>query len=109
MIIVNVKRNKQKSIVEYRVTGHANYGEYGKDVVCSAVSVLSQAVIIGLTKAVGIKPEYSIKDGDLHCIIPPLRDQKRREADLLLDTMIYTLDSIKSSYPENISIYEVEV
>lgn len=76
---------------------------------CSAVSTLSQAVIIGLEKVAGIAPKYWIKDGDLHCIIPPLDVKNRREADLLLDTMYHTLISIKQSYPENISISEMEV
>ncbi|MGI6698236.1 MAG: ribosomal-processing cysteine protease Prp [Clostridia bacterium] len=109
MIRVSIKRNKQKSIVEYRVTGHSGYDECGRDIVCSAVSTLSQAVIIGLEKVAGIAPKYWIKDGDLHCIIPPLDVKNRREADLLLDTMYHTLISIKQSYPENISISEMEV
>jgi hypothetical protein len=109
MITVCVKRDKKNSIVEYRITGHADYDEYGRDVVCSAVSVLAQSVIIGLTRSVGIKPEYSMDGGNLYCILPPLDYKKRKEADLLLDTMFYTLESIKQSYPGNISIFETEV
>jgi hypothetical protein len=109
MITAYVKRDNKKSVVEYRITGHANCGEYGRDVVCSAVSVLAQAIIIGLTKTMGIKPDYSIDGGDLYCAIPPLDEKRRREADLLLDTMFYTLKSIRDSYPENISIFETEV
>jgi uncharacterized protein YsxB (DUF464 family) len=109
MIEIEIKKNKQNSIIEYRVTGHAGYDEYGRDVVCSAVSALAQAVIIGLENVVGIKPKYSIANGDLHCLVPTLDSLKRREADILLDTMFHALKSIKDSYPENISISEMEV
>ena len=109
MIRVSITRNKQNCIVEYRVTGHAGYDDHGRDVVCSAVSTLAQAVIIGLERVVDIKPGYSVEGGSLCCTIPPLDVLKRREVDILLDTMFHTLLSIKQSYPENISISEMEV
>jgi uncharacterized protein YsxB (DUF464 family) len=109
MIEIEIKRNRQNSIIEYRVTGHAGYDEYGRDVVCSAVSTLAQAVIIGLEKVAGIKPKYSIANGDLHCIVPPLDSGRRREADILLDTMFHALMSIRDSYPGYVSISEMEV
>ncbi|MGI6704131.1 MAG: ribosomal-processing cysteine protease Prp [Clostridia bacterium] len=109
MIKVCVKRDKQNSIVEYRVTGHAGYDAHGRDVVCSAVSVLAQAAVIGLTRVVGIEVDYSIDDGDLYCVIPSLKGDSRREADLILDTMFYTLENIREGYPGNILITETEV
>ena len=109
MIRISVKRDKRNRIVEYRVTGHAGYDEYGRDVVCSAVSAIAQAAIIGLVKVAGIEAEYSIDGGDLYCAVPHLEGQRRREADLLLDTMFYTLESIRDGYPGNILISETEV
>lgn len=109
MIIISIKRDNKNSVIEYSVTGHADFAEHGRDVVCSAVSTLAQAAIIGLTKTMGIKPDYTIEEGELYCVIPPLDQRRRQQADLLLDTMVYTLESIRESYPENISIRELEV
>jgi hypothetical protein len=109
MISVNIKRDSKNHIVEYRVFGHADYDEYGKDIVCSAVSVLTQAALIGLKEVAGIDVDYSIADGVLICTLPPLEDGKRKEADILLDTMYCALDNIRSSYPGNLTVIEEEV
>lgn len=109
MIRVDIKRDDQNNIVEYKVTGHAGYDKRGRDIVCSAVSVLVQASIIGLTKVANVKVEYSTGDGKLHCIIPPLEQRSRREANLLLDTMFYALEDISENYPGNVVISEMEV
>ncbi len=110
MIRIYVKRDKENNIVEYKVTGHAGYDKHGSDIVCSAVSALTQASIIGLIKVAGISVDYSVdSDGALHCIIPPLRRRRRREANILLDTMFYALGDIEKNYPGNVLISETEV
>ena len=37
-------------ITGYKVSGHAGYSEEGSDIVCSAVSALTQAPLLGLEK-----------------------------------------------------------
>ena len=38
MISVKILRNSASRIVGFEVSGHANYAEYGQDIVCAAVS-----------------------------------------------------------------------
>ncbi len=110
MIRIYVKRDKENNIVEYNVTGHSGYGRHGSDIVCSAVSALTQANIIGLIKVLGISGvEHSTRDGMLRCIMPPLDGRGRHEANILLDTMFCALKNIEENYPGNILIYEEEV
>ncbi|MBA1335241.1 MAG: putative ribosomal protein [Firmicutes bacterium] len=109
MIKVKIKKDKNSHIIEYRVYGHAGFDEYGKDIVCSAVSALTQAVVIGLKEVAGIEIDYSVNGDALRCSLPPLEDYKRREADILLNTMCLALDNIKSSYPSNLTVIEEEV
>ncbi len=44
--LINVTISKSGFICE----GHANHAEYGKDIVCSAVSALTQATLLGLNR-----------------------------------------------------------
>ena len=48
MIKIDLFKNEKNLIVAYAVNGHADYAEEGKDIVCAAVSVLTQAAINGL-------------------------------------------------------------
>ncbi len=40
MINVSVYHNAENLITGFKVTGHADYSEYGSDIVCAAVSAL---------------------------------------------------------------------
>lgn len=44
MISITIRKNNQHNIDFIHVTGHANYAEHGKDIVCAAVSTLLQVV-----------------------------------------------------------------
>ena len=44
MIDVNLLLKKE-NIVGFEITGHADYNEYGKDIVCSAVSILAYTCV----------------------------------------------------------------
>ena len=46
-----VFKDKQGMIVGYKVSGHAGYSEEGSDIICSAVSALTQAPLLGSYQA----------------------------------------------------------
>ena len=48
MTHIDVKRNRLGQIVECYFRGHAEAGPYGEDIVCAAISMLSQTSILGL-------------------------------------------------------------
>ncbi len=111
MIRVIIKRDNLKHIVGYGIMGHAGFDEYGKDIVCAAVSILAQSTLTGLAEVAGIDVRYSIDEskGSLYCDLPSLNEDDREKADLLLNTMYNGLKSIRDSYPGNLSIKEEEV
>ena len=41
MVTVEIKKNHLGNIKGYKVSGHADYADYGEDIVCSAISVLA--------------------------------------------------------------------
>ena len=50
MININLLINKKDEIVGFEIEGHANYDEYGKDLVCSAVTILAYSCVNSLDK-----------------------------------------------------------
>ena len=46
---------------EITATGHANYAEYGKDIVCASVSMLLQNLIKSIHDLTDDKIEYDLK------------------------------------------------
>lgn len=66
MIHVTFLRS-QGRLVGFDCTGHADYAEAGQDIVCSAVSALTQTAVLGLVEVAHIPAGYSIsEDGSLH-------------------------------------------
>ena len=83
------------------VLGHANYAEYGKDIVCAGVSSLVQALIGWIenndTKIVCI----SIDDKDGEVIISCVGGE---ETSAVFEMVAIGLEQIAYSYPNNVEI-----
>ncbi|KAF2955819.1 ribosomal-processing cysteine protease Prp [Marinitoga sp. 38H-ov] len=93
--MINVIFNFKKNFVE--IKGHAEFDEFGKDIVCSAVSVLTQFV------AEIIKNEkngnYKKKDGYLK-----LTWSNNEMSDKLVMYLHDALKGIEESYPDNLKV-----
>ena len=101
--------------VGFTSTGHANHGESGEDIVCSAISALTQTCCLGLTEVVGLKEGkelvYSIDDAEgIHCVLAnDTHGEQLDRAELLFLTMEAGLCSIKESYQKSLKIRHREV
>ena len=96
-----------KSISRFTVEGHSGYGVEGSDIVCASVSAVVWSTINGLTSVAGIEAEYEMQDGYVACNIPPLSEEERRQADLLLESMVAFFHSLEAQYAEFVCITEV--
>ncbi len=65
--MINVIFTRAPDALTLEVTGHANAGPHGQDLVCASVSVLAQTYVAALITA-GFEPEYRIEPGDAVCI-----------------------------------------
>ncbi len=84
------------------ITGHANYDDYGKDIVCAAVSASVLTTINGI-----IALDNSILDVDNvldKMTIKVLKNEKISQ--VLLNSMLSNLKSLVVEYPKNIKIYD---
>ena len=94
-------------IVGYEAIGHTGYAQEGSDVVCSAVSALTQTALMGLCEYLKLDVEYKIGDGFLTC---RLKDQTLNEGAItILETMRLGLESIACTYGEYLKLIDREV
>lgn len=93
----------------FQVKGHAGHGSYGTDIVCAAVSALTQAAVIGLEEYLELQPVVRIEEGFLNCRLPTLPEARRDQVAAILETMVLGLRAIARDYPKRIYISEKEV
>lgn len=82
------------------VKGHANYDEFGKDIVCASVSTL---VISTINNIIDIDEEsilYEEKDNEIKIEIKKDNKIVRK----LIDNMVLMLEDLEKDYPKNIKI-----
>ena len=114
MVTVTMLR-KEKRTVGFTSAGHANHGEAGEDIVCSAISALTQTCCLGLVEVVGLKAGKdlvcSIDDTEgIHCVLTDdTREERLDRAELLFLTMEAGLCSIQESYRKSLKIRHREV
>jgi uncharacterized protein YsxB (DUF464 family) len=115
MIIAKIFKDKNANIKRYTIEGHANYDHYGKDIVCAAISVLSQTVLISLVKVCGLKEDkikYSIDDefGFLDVELPSnIEISILEKTQIVLKTLVVGINSVMESYPEYVTLEYREV
>lgn len=91
MIVVRV------SDVGISINGHAGYDESGKDIVCAAVSVLSQTLIRSLEGLTEDRISCEIFPGHIHMRYKDLSEQGK----LLVDSFFIGICNIVNSYGDN--------
>lgn len=96
----------------FEAVGHANSAAYGEDLVCAAVSVLTQTAILGLQEVLGINCSlYSAEQaGVLACVLPQDLDAKSwADAQLVLQVLHTGLLAIvqEPEYRKYVSVKEV--
>lgn len=100
MITIKVDYDSQGMITGYKVEGHAGLAEAGKDILCAAVSVLTQTPILGLERHLKSKPRYKVEDATLQVQL----DRADETTQAILMTMVYGLQDLAEKYPKIVRI-----
>ena len=108
MINVNLQKHCGK-FVSFDIEGHAGFAEEGSDIVCSAISVLSGAIVNGITEVLEIKVPYDVKHGFLSIDLKDQSQDDIEKSQVLFETMYITLKSLLVAYDEYISVKVEEV
>ena len=94
----------------FEAQGHTGYADAGEDVVCSAVSALTQTALLGLGEYLKISFAQDISDGYLYCMLSEGLDKESLgKADVVLETMALGLGAIAETYPTFLRMNERQV
>ena len=94
---IKMEKDRQGRLCGFIVEGHADYAEEGSDIVCAAVSALTQTALLGIIRYAGEeKVVYEQSEGFLaaHTLsfVP--------EVPIVLETVVSGLNEIARQYPE---------
>lgn len=109
MIQVKVKRSEE-IITSIEISGHANSGPYGFDLVCAGVSAVSFGSINAALKLGSdeLKIDQGKDGGYLKVDIPSsLPKDKMDQVQLIFEAMIISLETIEREYKQFIRIQEI--
>ncbi|MGL4361974.1 MAG: ribosomal-processing cysteine protease Prp [Cellulosilyticaceae bacterium] len=99
---------QQKTLWRLNVAGHAGYDVHGRDIVCSAVTILVFNTINSideLTDEVIDLQKVDQSKGVIDCLFPQRKQgNTNSDATLLLKSMLIGLNTIQQMYGEYISI-----
>ncbi|MFM1515573.1 ribosomal-processing cysteine protease Prp [Helcococcus ovis] len=111
MIRVDIYLREGK-IKGFNVSGHAEFDDSGKDIVCAGVSILTFNTIDAFTDILKIKKyiQYSIEDNHIELILnKELDKEKMHDAQLILKKYELGIQSILKEYSDYIELYYTEV
>ena len=98
------------SLVGFHAKGHTGYAEAGEDIVCAAVSALTQTAYLGIGELVGADMRLEQKDGELRLMLEEdISESEREKAQLILGTMLLGLRSIEENYSDYLKVIKREV
>ncbi|MGM9892266.1 ribosomal-processing cysteine protease Prp [Limosilactobacillus sp.] len=103
MIRAHFKLDSNRRITNFTITGHADAGPYGQDIVCAAVSALAISTINGLEHVVHVKPQVE-SDNQNGGLLKVAQLGVDHDSQLLLNTLMNGLLDVQESYPDNIEV-----
>lgn len=99
MVKVSVIKNGNK-YTSITVKGHAMYSDFGKDIVCSAISSIVTTSINGILLLNKDSLSYLVAEG----IVSIKNISEEQNTQLLIENMLNMLKQLEKSYPKNIQV-----
>ena len=108
MIKAIFHRDEHGDIVSFSLTGHADAGKTGKDIVCAAVSAVSFGAVNGIESLAGFEPDViadEVHGGHLQMAIKTaITGEQLHISQILLENLLLELQSIQDQYPDRLTI-----
>ncbi|MCY6371861.1 ribosomal-processing cysteine protease Prp [Clostridium ganghwense] len=102
-------KKKDENLISFKIDGHSGFDEYNKDIVCSAISAVSQTTLIGILEVLKISMDYCIEDGFLSLSLEESPVEDIEKCQVLLQAMLLGLKSMELSYGDYINVKVEEV
>ena len=104
---VTFLKRSDGALLGYRANGHSGYAESGADIVCAAISALTQTTLNGLKNVLKAPVMFDQDDNGAFIeaiLTPEASEDQIRQAQLLLVTLLEGLQAIQRGYPRNLRI-----
>ena len=110
MTTITVYALESGEMAGFEAGGHAGAKRVrGYDLVCCAVSALTQTGVNALCEVAGFEPEVEVRDGYVRCILPEGMDEKTMDSgQIVLRTIMTGLTDIQKIFPNLIRIQQKE-
>ncbi|NLW69610.1 MAG: ribosomal-processing cysteine protease Prp [Eubacteriaceae bacterium] len=97
-----------QTITKVSLSGHAEMGEYGYDIVCAGVSALMIASINGLDEYVQTKTNVKIENGETSFEINETDGYKSIQAQAIANTLYLAMLGMQDEYEDYIEVIITE-
>jgi len=104
MVAVYFYQTPEGRLSGFKACGHCGFAPAGEDIVCAAVSVLTQTAVLGLCHYLANKVDVEVKDGFLNCRARPVTAKDIEQTEVILQTMYLGLAAIKENYGKYLEI-----
>ena len=104
--VLVIKENKTIKTIE--ATGHSGYAEYGRDIVCSAISTLMETLANGLTEIVKANCKIIVDENIPHLSVTIEETDKDicKNAQILMQTTLLGIKGVAQEFSKFIKIKE---
>lgn len=95
----------------FTYNGHADFDDYGKDIVCAAVTAQCMMVYNGLDEVMKIKNRIDMDNegGYLSVSIDSSSLKEKKDAQVLMETLLLGIKAMEMQYGKFIKLIEEEV
>ncbi|MCI6376133.1 MAG: ribosomal-processing cysteine protease Prp [Clostridiales bacterium] len=110
MTTITVYGTAQGEVRGFEASGHAGSAQSRRnDLVCCAVSVLTQTCVNALEAVAGVVPEVVLRDGYLRCLLPEgVSGETMAAAQIIFRTALQGLTDIEKTNPKRIRVQQQE-
>ena len=96
--------------VGFELTGHADAGAYGEDIVCAGISAITETALLGITDVLKLDAAWTHESGHMRCELSrETAGEDLMKAAIVFNTMIAGLSSLQQAYPKSLKFSYREV
>ena len=106
MTTITIER-QQNSIIQVECKEHTGFAREGEDIVCAAISSITQTALLGLLNVAKVKVDVTRNDDKGYLkfrIVSDLGKEKRLECDAILETMLQGIADVQSDFSKYIKL-----
>lgn len=97
--------SRRERLVGFKVSGHSMLANFGKDILCAAVSSAVQLTVNGIVEILAISSELKVEENSISLLM--LEDEQTAEP--FLQALKLHLHLLEQDYPKNLSLSFMEV